>query len=356
MVELILKRPIHEKIAASQAAIQDLFANDFVIMDAWSGGKDSSVTLSLILNAAREWVEEGHPTPTIIVTHGRTGIDNPVVEAYAFEEMARIEDFGRRHGVDVRVEVAEPAIGETYAYRTVGQGKLPVFPGDKRDCADAMKIKPQKRLRRHLLKDLKGLEADAEYDILGRARAWCWRKAGTTEYAEFRTEDLLAMLKQDLGYAVADDTDYWNYRYEIKAKIENGTYTILPAGYRTPGEVFILEAPADFRWVDLASGRDGDLLDPDYHHIETFRQAEAEGFEGVIIRDFCQTKVWGNVGHVSYGILAPGRDRIRVIGRFAATHFEWPEDDLSLNTTPEYEAWSSQQDVKPRRVSMGVRP
>lgn len=63
------------KVAKALQAIKKLHDNQNLICVAWSGGKDSSVVLDLVLRSAAL-----HPSPTpIVVTHADTGIENPEI-------------------------------------------------------------------------------------------------------------------------------------------------------------------------------------------------------------------------------------------------------------------------------------
>ena len=122
---------------------------------AYSGGKDSSVMMALALEAARRCKEEGVVLPPILVTHARTGIDNPAMEMVAIAEIARIEQYAKKHGLPVRVDIAEPALNDTWAVRIISGRALPTFANSaSRDCAISWKLIPQKRQRKAAFKEL----------------------------------------------------------------------------------------------------------------------------------------------------------------------------------------------------------
>lgn len=120
----------------------------------WSGGKDSSAALNLVIVAAAESKAEGIAVPPIIVTHGDTGIENPEIVIYARSELKKVEAFAAVHGLDVRTHIAKPSLSQSWAFRTIGQGKLPTFPGDFRECSVEFKIKPQARLLKQVMREL----------------------------------------------------------------------------------------------------------------------------------------------------------------------------------------------------------
>lgn len=136
--------------------------------------------------------------------------------------------------------------------------------------------------------------------------------------------------------------------YRIKVTYEGGRQAFLPSAHMAPGRLLVVDGLADLRFLDMAAGRDGDLTDLDYHKIRTFRRAEAEGYDGVIINDFCQSRTHGNVGHLSWGVLPGALHRIRH-AVIPAIRFDWPEDAPCSETgTPEFEAaWLEKRSLAP---------
>lgn len=142
------------------SVIEGLLRAGHPLLCAYSGGKDSTVVLALALNAARRLKEQGHEVPPIIVTHGDTGIENPSVSALAANEMRKVREFGRRHGLQVSAEVAHPALNDTWAVSVLSGRKLPTFANSSsRDCTLNYKITPMVRLRKQLLRQAGSLKA-----------------------------------------------------------------------------------------------------------------------------------------------------------------------------------------------------
>jgi 3'-phosphoadenosine 5'-phosphosulfate sulfotransferase (PAPS reductase)/FAD synthetase len=146
--------------------IRGLLEADRPLSISWSGGKDSSAVLNLALVAAAEARADGVAVPPFIITHGDTGIENPEIAAYARAELAKVADFAKRHGLDVRIHIATPSLSQSWAYRTIGQGKLPTFPGDPRECSIEFKIKPQARLLKQVMAELRAERGGAEPVVL----------------------------------------------------------------------------------------------------------------------------------------------------------------------------------------------
>ncbi|PKM46871.1 MAG: hypothetical protein CVV05_00200 [Gammaproteobacteria bacterium HGW-Gammaproteobacteria-1] len=191
-----------------------------------------------------------------------------------------------------------------------------------------------------------GIVPDAEYDDRGRLLSWCWRTRDGAS-AELGTDQVLQYL-EGLGYTLEDHNIAM--RGWLKVRIAEGKDVILPADYKEPGRVFVLEPPSDLRLYDHLTGLEGDLTDLAYHKIDLFRQLESQGYDGIAIHDFCQSSTCGNVGHVSYGLFAQGLARARVLGDFQATHYEWsPQYDGELFTR-EYVEWEQEWGQERLRV------
>lgn len=114
--------------------------------------------LALVLNAARSFRDAGGELPPILVTHANTGIENPAFQVVAHEEIARIGMYARKHGLSVLVEIAQPALNDTWAVRIISGRALPTFANSaSRDCSLIWKVLPQERQRKRALKTLSAL-------------------------------------------------------------------------------------------------------------------------------------------------------------------------------------------------------
>ena len=143
------------RLTGSRSALRALLLTGVPVNAATSFGKDSTAALNLLLQIARELVAEGVTLAPIIVSHGDTGVENPVMAQLARSEMDKVRRFADTHQLPVTVVVARPSLAESWVYRTIGQGKLPALPGDSRDCTVGLKINPQRRLRRKIRQTLR---------------------------------------------------------------------------------------------------------------------------------------------------------------------------------------------------------
>ena len=78
-------------------ALKKLHDKQNLICVAWSGGKDSSAGLDLVLRSAVL-----HPSPApIVVTHADTGIENPEIATYVRQEIESIKRYAEKHNIVV---------------------------------------------------------------------------------------------------------------------------------------------------------------------------------------------------------------------------------------------------------------
>lgn len=136
------------RIKKALQAITDIIDNQNIVCVAWSGGKDSSVVLDLVLSAAA-----AHPCPTpIIITHANTGIENPEIAQYVGKELDSVRRFAKKHNIPVEIEISTPGISSSWAVKVIGGRALPSFCNNNRDCSVDLKVLPQKRLRKQIFK------------------------------------------------------------------------------------------------------------------------------------------------------------------------------------------------------------
>lgn len=121
---------------------------------ALSGGKDSSVVMALVMNAARQLVRAGAAIAPIHVTSANTNVESPEVMA----QIASIHDSIRLAadalGIELHLHVTHPNLLERWWVRILSGRKLPSYAGAQADCTVDMKVKPQERLAATLRRDL----------------------------------------------------------------------------------------------------------------------------------------------------------------------------------------------------------
>lgn len=139
-----------QKIGTARQTIANVLDQGIPVSFAYSGGKDSSAGLALLLDVACS-----HPAcPPIYVTHADTMIENPEIAQYVRKELNKLEIFAADHNLPLTIEIAYPSLGSQWVVKVIGGRALPSFPGANRDCSWDMKISPQNRLRKKLRRSL----------------------------------------------------------------------------------------------------------------------------------------------------------------------------------------------------------
>ncbi|QUH21865.1 hypothetical protein [Alkaliphilus sp. B6464] len=179
-----------------------------------------------------------------------------------------------------------------------------------------------------VIAEMMGYRAEIHSVDSNRPSSWSWFKDKESCY--FTKGELKAFIEKDLGYKAKDGV------YPIKTSYIEGKLTVLPADYKLKGRLYILTVrnEKELRIYDYANGSEGDLTDPEYNHLKVFKWAKEQGYDGIKINDFCQSKNWGNVGHHSIGLFPIGLKKMNKTF-ITATNFDWDES-LQISDTPEY--------------------
>lgn len=186
-----------------------------------------------------------------------------------------------------------------------------------------------------------GITWRSERDSSGRTTSWAC-KPFSPKFSHLRS------CLRDLGYNVEDsDRFLW-----VKATtFADSSVQVLPVEQSLVGRLFIVQPKRELDLFDLRDAFDHTLSDPQYHRYDFFRKAYALGKDGVLIRDYCQTEIWGNVEHESIGLferaLADSHTQ-----SISAKHFEWSESEYPSDRTasPEYARWSNGISIRPREL------
>ena len=108
----------------------------------FSGGKDSTVLLTLTWLALQKLKEQGKPlTRQVYVVNNDTLVENPVIEEYVTGVLDMISKAAKEQGLPVTVKVTTPALEDTFWSCVIGKG-YPSPNNSFRFCTEKMKIKP----------------------------------------------------------------------------------------------------------------------------------------------------------------------------------------------------------------------
>lgn len=187
-------------------------------------------------------------------------------------------------------------------------------------------------------KEVKQLESDnADREIIyGKKKEL--KELGDTVFNSTSLERKYNDIVNDIiikkfGYKPTNSYDNANnYQWKFKTKFNDGMYELKHSDYKVVGKLYILTLKRDFKFYNYAFGKEGDLTDLEYHKVDMFRNAEENGYDGIIINDFAQSDVHGNFGHISYGLF---KDAIKDLSveYIDATHpsDEWTEKMYKKN-------------------------
>lgn len=151
MAEIVV--PLDVRIAKAHSAITKLFRERQFCIVGYSGGKDSSVVASLVLNAARAYVAEGG-TVSILLHTSNTLVENPEIVDLFTAELAKMRAYAHRHGFTIHTRVVEPKMLSTFQLKVLSGRGLPSWPGSNHDCSVDLKIASARSFRSQLLAEL----------------------------------------------------------------------------------------------------------------------------------------------------------------------------------------------------------
>ena len=119
---------------------QDRYNRPWII--GFSGGKDSTVLLTLVWLAIQKLREEGVQLKrNIYVVCNDTMVENPVIEEYLSIVLDKIQKAAKEQHLPITVATTTPDLEDTFWCCVIGKG-YPVPNNSFRFCTEKMKIKP----------------------------------------------------------------------------------------------------------------------------------------------------------------------------------------------------------------------
>lgn len=177
--------------------------------------------------------------------------------------------------------------------------------------------------------DMMGIKprADTEYDAWGRSTSWAWEGGHWPTYQD------AADFFDSIGYH--GERDKHQYTYRIKTGYDDHRQIVYPADYKKVGRLFIFYGAERLNILNISRG-ESDLTDLQYHKYNTFERAKKEGYDGVKIDDFAQSRLHGNMGHTSVCLNSNGLSKLTYDVIPATNYDEEDWDDF----TPEFEQYA----------------
>jgi len=151
-IPITLVTPLSALITEAVSTIRRLVERQHCLVITLSGGKDSSTTALLCLEAIRQVSRAGLPQARHFVSSSSTGVENPEIENNLLRIHDDIAAWVATEGLLVDVRTVAPSLAAKFVASTIGRGTLPRFVenGAKRACSYSWKALPQERLAKQL--------------------------------------------------------------------------------------------------------------------------------------------------------------------------------------------------------------
>ena len=134
----------------------------------WSGGKDSSCVLVLMINAMLRVRAMGYKLPKCFLVTADTLIENPEVVYNKYLMLKHLWAYTAEHGLPLEAHVSMPNIMSTFQVQVIGGRALPTYASSKnRQCSVDLKVEPNQRTLRQIEKSLSKDEAAKLVTLLG---------------------------------------------------------------------------------------------------------------------------------------------------------------------------------------------
>ncbi|WP_250518849.1 phosphoadenosine phosphosulfate reductase family protein [Caballeronia sp. ATUFL_M1_KS5A] len=146
-----MEQEILSKMEAAISVMQRYVELGHSLSCAYSGGKDSTCTLVLMLEAIRR---AGGTTITHHVQSVDTTIENPTIANFLHSVLDELQLYIEASALPVHIHVTTPSLASQFVVSTIGRGTLVRTPENgvrdgrrTRACADEWKVRPGGRLR-----------------------------------------------------------------------------------------------------------------------------------------------------------------------------------------------------------------
>ncbi|MCG9670333.1 phosphoadenosine phosphosulfate reductase family protein [Vibrio harveyi] len=147
---------MNEQIEVAIEKIQSLLRSGFHLATGWSGGKDSTCVLILMLEAIQRMKANGEHIPKCYVSNANTRREMPAMDNYLAGVMGGLQMYIAKQSLNVELLEITPSLSGRFLWTTIGRGKLPRWVGMGRDCAVDEKIRPQQRAMKQVERECNG--------------------------------------------------------------------------------------------------------------------------------------------------------------------------------------------------------
>lgn len=132
---------INSKVAQVKMDIINVYLTDqrpWII--GYSGGKDSSTVVQLVLEAIQEIPPE-KLTKKIYIVSSDTLVETPLVKFRLESNLKKIDEYGRKMNIPIYTQLVQPSFENTFWVNIIGRG-YPTPNQSFRWCTDRLKIEP----------------------------------------------------------------------------------------------------------------------------------------------------------------------------------------------------------------------
>ena len=110
----------------------------------YSGGKDSTLLVSLVIETVMRLPEKERTKHIFIVTSD-TGVENPIVKKYMHSSSNKINEFSKKIHANIQADIIYPEVVQSYWSLVIGLGYPTPEPPGFRWCTERLKILPMNR-------------------------------------------------------------------------------------------------------------------------------------------------------------------------------------------------------------------
>jgi len=208
------ERSLEDLIAQAKATIFGLLDQQVPLVVAFSGGRDSGITASLVLDAARDFAASRGREPVVVITTSDTMVESPEINRHYRTELRKMAAYGKACGIRVQTKLVRPNLISTFQVKVLTGRGLPSFAGTQSDCTQDLKISGQRRYRRELFKAISEQGMKEPVTCLGTRfdestrREWNMRRRGERADVPVRNADGELVLSPIAHWSVDHLTEY----------------------------------------------------------------------------------------------------------------------------------------------------
>jgi len=116
----------------------------------YSGGKDSSLLVSLVVETVMR-LPEKERTKKVFIVSSDTGVENPIVKRYMHNSSNKINEFSKSINANIQAEIIYPDVTQSFWSLVIGLGYPTPEPPGFRWCTERLKILPMNRYTNALI-------------------------------------------------------------------------------------------------------------------------------------------------------------------------------------------------------------